>query len=617
MLEQLPTCTPVQRKRSHDEAEGLLTSPMSTGISTEIHLVASTSSPALNILHAAGRQLSPAISIDSSVLSDTKNLTSSAIPATSSPSAGPARGKKQKLTFAEKEVERAKKQSEKEAREKRQVEEAERRQREKLARDDEKRRREEEKEAIRRLRELEKSERLKAKDAERQARDDAKRKKEVEKRAKDAEKQAKEDAKRSKEEEMKKKERCQLRLGSFFPKPVAGEGSEGSSYTSSRRSSVVSLGGTGDVEEVTTKVSPQKKPEAKYGFLPFFVPKYVKLAPTNRFVKDTNLINMAASRLDRWMKQERHLHLEDLRSSFNSSKRKRSQKRRYTIKEIIDTIQGSLTSPIDLTGDVTSPPLSDVSYKILSFREDVRPPYTGTYTRAVSPKSASKLSRCPFARQLPDTDYDYDSEAEWEPPNEDDEDLKSGDDESDIGDEGDEDMDGFLDDEDDLGRRKQIVGEMVPINSGLCWLSTIDEKGPLDEYRIQPLSDDITFPIDPFSTAYWSKSQLPAKQQPQMQPPRLPLSSLNPNRSLSMTPPSVKGEGEVQSHEPSQKPDAPLETRVTAAAKLLKLAPDEVLPAFKQAVEGSELTKAGMIEVLKKQCVIHRKPAAGTTLLTY
>ncbi len=579
MSDQPVTHTPVSKKRSHDEAEGRVLSDINAQTPEETQLPTPTSPVVSQPSPPPGRQLSPAISVESSVLSDAKTMTvsSAATPLATNPGAA----KKQKLTFAERELERAKKQSEKEEKEKKKADEIQRKEQEKLSRDQEKRRKEEEKEAIKKEREVAKAEKQKAKDEERNA---------------------KEEAKRKKEEEKKKKERSQLRLGCFFQKPVAGEVSEESSHASSRKSSVNSFGGHDELEnEVPTKVSPQKREDAKYGFLPFFVPMNVQLAPANRFARDENLSHMAVSRLDTCMRQEKSIHTEDLSSKFKSRKRKRCRMPPCTAREIVESIQATSASPIDLTGEAAFPQLSRIAYKILSFREDVRPPYKGTYTRAVSLKSAVKLSRHPFSKQLPNTDYDYDSEAEWEPPNEDDEDLESGDDDSDIGEDGEEDMEGFLDDEDDLGRRRQVMGDMTPINSGLCWTNTNDGSGPLEEYRMQTLSDHDLLPIDPYSTAYWNRAQQ-ASRKPAMQPPRLPLSSLNPNRSPSMTPPSGKAGGEEKSDQECPN-SASVTTPATATkpAKSLKLAPAEVLPNFKQAVCGSDLTKVGMVEVLKKQ----------------
>lgn len=566
----------VSKKRSHDEAEGILACELLAGKSEESHLPTPTSHPASEASPEPTRPHSPPATINSSVLSEAKSIT----PPTDG---GPLPTKKQKLNFQEKEAEKARRQSEKEAKDKQKGEEAQRKAEEKLAKDEEKRRKEEEKEAVKVKRELEKAEKQKARDAE---------------------KQAKEEAKRKKEEEKNKKERAQLRLGAFFQKPVASEVSDDHSRTPSRRSSVVSLVGIDEVaNETPKKPSPRKAPEVKHVFLPFFVASNVMMAPVNRFSVDENLANMAASRLDRRVQQESNLSTEEVLSVFKEKKRKRFHGSRCTVKHIVDHIQGTSTSPIDLTGESTShTELSNISFKVLSFTEDVRPPYKGTYTRSVSPKSALKLSRRPFTRQLPDTNYDYDSEAEWEPPNEDDEDLESGDDESEMGDDGDEDMEGFLDDEDDPGKRRQIVGDMIPNNSGLCWIRSDNDRGSLEEFRMQTLCENNGFPIDPFSDTYWPKPQQAFKQST-MQPPRLPLSTLNPNKSPSTTPPSAKGDVEEKSDIFCQS-SGTIRTQAsaaTASGKPLKLAPDDVLPAFKQAVEGSDLTKAGLVEILKKQ----------------
>lgn len=142
-----------------------------------------------------------------------------------------------------------------------------------------------------------------------------------------------------------------------------------------------------------------------------------------------------------------------------------------SVRAIVDQIQGSSTAPIDLTGD--SPPLLDslldgVSLKVFSFHEHVRPGYYGTYTRLVSPTSRMRLRRQPAARSLPGTDYDYDSEAEWEPPDEGDDDVDALDEESGSEDD-EEDMGDFLDDEGDSCKRRLVVGNTDPVCSGLRW----------------------------------------------------------------------------------------------------------------------------------------------------
>ena len=148
-------------------------------------------------------------------------------------------------------------------------------------------------------------------------------------------------------------------------------------------------------------------------------------------------------------------------------------------------IHGSLTHPIDLTRTSTkasSNPtelLKTVPVKYLRFAEDVRPPYIGTYTKAPFAKSTRKLPRKPFTRALPSTNYDYDSEAEWDEPEEG-EDLDSeGEEEIGDDDEGD-DMEEFLDDDDaekSGAKRRNIMGDVEPVSTALHWEGSEKQKG--------------------------------------------------------------------------------------------------------------------------------------------
>ena len=135
-------------------------------------------------------------------------------------------------------------------------------------------------------------------------------------------------------------------------------------------------------------------------------------------------------------------------------------------------MDGSANDTIDLTDDGLfnrlHAMLNEISFKVFFFHDDIRPGYQGTFTRPVSPTKVKKLFRRPFEKFLPNVNYDYDSEAEWEPPDPDDVDLEAAEDESGTEDD-EEDMDGFLDDEDDMGKRRLIVGDVQPQSSGICW----------------------------------------------------------------------------------------------------------------------------------------------------
>ena len=187
-------------------------------------------------------------------------------------------------------------------------------------------------------------------------------------------------------------------------------------------------------------------------------------------------------------------------------KRKRRFQYARPIREVVLASNGSAKSPIDLTvGDGQGQQtdlLRHASCKYLEFREDVRPPYIGTYTRTVSPKSARTLSVRPFTRALPNTDYDYDSEAEWEPPQEDDENLDSDDDKDADASDDEDDMGGFLDDENDSLQRQMVINDMQPISSGLCWGNDPDSKVlDLKALRIQAITPPGKFylPLPPIA----------------------------------------------------------------------------------------------------------------------
>lgn len=149
-----------------------------------------------------------------------------------------------------------------------------------------------------------------------------------------------------------------------------------------------------------------------------------------------------------------------------------------TIVDVVEHVNSSSDRPIDLTGDKQSSRsdptalLKKIPMKYIHFGEDVRPPYYGTYTRSYTQAESMRLARNPTARVRQDTNYDYDSEAEWDEP-EDGEDLDQEDDDEEE--DAEDDMEGFLDDEEDPQlKRRLISGDLQPISTGLCWQ---DEQG--------------------------------------------------------------------------------------------------------------------------------------------
>lgn len=229
-----------------------------------------------------------------------------------------------------------------------------------------------------------------------------------------------------------------------------------------------------------TLQSPQKNimrhADSDYGryFLPFSLPPHAVLAPSNALLNHEDLV-AARTRLDRLIARQdvekEHISIESLRSGFPKRRRGIGMK---SITEIVSHLNGSASRPIDLTENHDEEPLGSlkkIPMKYLHFSEDVRPPYYGTYTKIHAPEKERKLARNPTCRGLSDLNYDYDSEAEWEEPEEG-EDLDS-ENEDDLEEEGDEDMDGFLDDEDDPHvKRRHLNGDQEPVSTGLCWEDT-------------------------------------------------------------------------------------------------------------------------------------------------
>ncbi|EHK97960.1 putative Stress response protein nst1 [Glarea lozoyensis 74030] len=102
--------------------------------------------------------------------------------------------------------------------------------------------------------------------------------------------------------------------------------------------------------------------------------------------------------------------------------------------------------------------------------------------------------------------------------------------------------------------------------------------------------------IDPFSTFYWAPN--PPLQTTTMDPPRIPLTTIKPNASTLPCPP--KPFFAPASSTPSS--SLPQTSKLPPGRpKLPKLLPADDIPKFRQAVQGSNLSKVGLIEVLKKQ----------------
>lgn len=373
----------------------------------------------------------------------------------------------------------------------------------------------------RKFTEQEKEEQRHEKEAKSKAKAEKRAQKDEEKRKRDAEREGKKRAKELKqqqeEEEKQKKERVrccwprtlacaltdieqsQLRLNSFFAKPKLADAPKPATIDSIPDPDILDISslppknGT-DADLILT--SPQKaQNDYDRFFLPFSLPPHAVLAPQNAFIKATTDLVQVRSEIDSLLSEaNRGTQTIKLPSVTPHSifPRLRRGCKTISVARIINLVNGSATYPIDLThdarsiveGHATMRPidlLKGVHMKYLHFPEDVRPPYFGTYTKIHNEQMERKVALQPSSRALDDLNYDYDSEAEWEEPEEG-EDLGS-EGEEDLEDDGDEEMDGFLDDEGDTNVKRRMLAsnDQEPISTGLCWntdasLSVIGEE---------------------------------------------------------------------------------------------------------------------------------------------
>ncbi|KAJ5665272.1 uncharacterized protein N7477_007720 [Penicillium maclennaniae] len=477
--------------------------------------------------------------------------------------------KKRKLSPASQQA----KQQEKEQKERQKAEEKHKKEEDKRLKGEEKKKREAAKEEEKRLKEEEKKKREEKKKA-----------KEEEKAAKEA---AKEEEKRRKEEEKQKKEKAQPKLNSFFAKPRLPSVAAGTSAPASPKKAASS-----DID-TTAEVPSSVKSDYQRDFPDFFLQSHTTVAPPHRFERDSEALQHVRQKIDSYMAPH---NATSQPISFRPSEvfniipfsRRRGRNNR-PVKEILQKIQHANDDSLQPGAKQDPAPVQNlhkllrkITIKSLKFGEDVRPPYQGTWTRTVPEPAVKKLCRNPYYRGLPDINYDYDSEAEWEEPEEG-EDLNS-EDEEEMSDEGEDDMDGFLDDEDDAlvgGKRRLIVGDLEPANSGIRWAADgIDHN--LKTYQIETISDAVSFPINPYSEAYWETPRAePAAAKGRAAVNGLEAFGVKPKSTV----PAVS----------AALPPPP----TTSKAK--KPFPQESLDEFKQAVDGSDLSKVGLVEILKKK----------------
>ena len=379
----------------------------------------------------------------------------------------------------------------------------------------------------------------------------------------------------------------QMKLNNFFAKPqLPSLVSSGAPPSPNKKAT------NGDSAAETPRTSESDYAKA---FPDFFLQSHTIVAPPHRFERDSDALKHVRDTLDTSMHSANGPH-QDL--PFRPSEifhmipyRRRCGRQAKSVRDILQHVQnleGDALLQAEKQKQRPQDELRNITMKSLKFGEDVRPPYQGTFTRVVPEPTAMKLSRNPYFRGLPETNYDYDSEAEWEEPEEG-EDLDS-EEEDEGSDEGDDDMDGFLDDEDDAlvgGKRRLIVGDLEPVSSGIRWATDgVDEE--LKQYQIETISDAIKLPIDPFSTAYWQKPRV------EQASAKAKATQNQANRAHTLDGFRVPG---------SDKTSTGASLPPPSNAKAKRPFPPEHIEEFKQVVEGSDLSKIGVVEILKKRYV--------------
>ena len=222
-------------------------------------------------------------------------------------------------------------------------------------------------------------------------------------------------------------------------------------------------------------------------FSDFFLKGETTLAPFTYFQRDQEATEITKHSMDGYLdgsKSPGRVREYDALSLFHLPNIPKRGRAYMAVAEIFAGITGTASQVVGGASQVIDLTLEDQNakilesrdilkrtpMKILQFQEDVRPPYRGTYTRTPL-NGVAALARNPFRRDLPDQNYDNDSEAEWVEDDDDAEDLNDEDDDEE--DEDDEDMEDFLDDENDENapakRRLVLQSDIEPVSTGLCW----------------------------------------------------------------------------------------------------------------------------------------------------
>ena len=281
---------------------------------------------------------------------------------------------------------------------------------------------------------------------------------------------------------------------------------------------------TADVDMIDGPVNRDSKSDYTKTFQPFFVRPGVKLAPFRKACGPEVVVEDSCQVMDRVLFKSTAVSSDEMDIDgpgnriivdatipdkpspsdfkvlfgFPPSKWKKGSIPKFSTKQILAGLNSSPAPDIfgtrkaDNTDYVAE--LQKLPRKILKYAEDVRPAYRGTYTR-VPTTSGLRKGRNPFQRSLPGVEYDYDSEAEWvQEPDDDGEDIMSEEDEDPMETGSADEMDDFLDDEEEVVKKKiNIAGPLIPAASGLMWDGEGPQSDELMHYKIGILIGKLVF----------------------------------------------------------------------------------------------------------------------------
>ncbi|EHK41742.1 hypothetical protein TRIATDRAFT_321911 [Trichoderma atroviride IMI 206040] len=562
LAEDVKNIPPVSIQEPEDDSAQCLSSPLS--------------SPALSEVLGDDTLLANDLISLSTSSESTKQETSgsSALQQSSSKSATNANPppKRKRLTPAEKEARDKELVERKKEREEKAVAQAAGKAADKAKKDEEKAKKEEEKAA----RAKEKEEKRKLKEEEDRAKADKKRKKE-------------EELQRI-QEEKDRKARSQKTLGSFFKIPSTPKKAETDDAAKDNSPA-----------KINSSAAEGKPTNSEYSkmFKPFFVKANARLAPMVSQM-DKTIQEAKSKALDDYIANQQQNNGAPLKfdpvdvfsfSNLPPPRGKLHQPVRHIMETAYKAAQNSeKNGSADASNIFTQvrTGLSKIPLKVIAFSQDVRPPYYGTVTFkafALGKGNMYKLARRSMHRRLP-LDYEYDSEAEWQ-DEEEGEDLDMEDEEEEQDDE--DDMDGFLDDSEDVGVSRRIFADTLQPDIVGPFFEGQNRKGSalaLHEKKMEFIHEgfDMQWDIDPFSTKYWELE--PATKAPKGKAPKT-IKSENDAKALPPVPTNAF---------------AALGSAGNSNSAPGKLVKPELLNGVKQAIlDNKALSKVGIVDFIFHQ----------------